>query len=92
MGGKKVVNVVPRGAPDKGLAVKRERIKRRCDKVVYIGDDETDEKVFALGRSGRFLTIRVGAKRSSLARFYIRNQREIDELLKSFVELRPHVS
>ena len=92
VGGKQVVNVVPRGAPDKGLAVERERRKRHCDKVVYIGDDETDEKVFALGRSGRFLTIRVGAKRSSLARFYIRNQREIDELLKSFVELRPHVS
>jgi trehalose 6-phosphate phosphatase len=92
VGGKKVVNVVPRGAPDKGLAVERERRKRRCDKVVYIGDDETDEKVFALGRSGRFLTIRVGAKRSSLARFYIRNQQEVDRLLQSLIELRPQVS
>ena len=88
VGGKQVVNVVPRGAPDKGLAVERERRKRHCDKVVYVGDDETDENVFALGRSGRFLTIRVGAKRSSLARFYIRNQQEVDRLLQRFIELR----
>jgi trehalose 6-phosphate phosphatase len=92
VGGKQVVNVVPRGAPDKGLAVERERRKRRCDKVVYIGDDETDENVFALGRSRRFLTIRVGAKKSSLARFYIRNQQEIDQLLQSFIELRERAS
>jgi trehalose 6-phosphate phosphatase len=92
VGGKQVINVVPRGAPDKGLAVERERRRRHCDKVVYIGDDETDENVFALGRTGRFLTIRVGANKSSLARFYIRNQKETDPLLKLLIDLRAQES
>ena len=88
VGGKLVVNVVPKGAPDKGLAVERERKRRRCDKVIYVGDDETDESVFALAPHSRYLTIRIGAKQSSRARFYIRNQRGIDRLLKSLIELR----
>jgi trehalose 6-phosphate phosphatase len=89
VGGKEVVNIVPKGAPDKGLAVERERKKRRCDKAIYIGDDETDEHVFAMARHGRLLAIRVGANQFSLARFYVRNQREIDLFLRTLVELRP---
>jgi len=88
VGGKQVVNVVPHGAPNKGAAVERARRKIHCDKVIYAGDDETDEDVFALGPAGRFLTVRVARKMSSLARFYLRNQREIDRLLRTLVELR----
>jgi trehalose-6-phosphatase len=39
-----------------------------CDNVIHVGDDKTDENVFALARRRNFLTIRVGATRSSLAR------------------------
>ena len=88
VGGKQVVNIVLRGAADKGLAVERARQKLGCDKVIYVGDDDTDEDVFALARNRRFLTTRVGAKRSSLARFYVRDQREIDPLLRTLIELR----
>jgi len=88
VGGKQVVNIVPKGAPDKGIAVERETGKRHCDKAIYVGDDETDERVFALARPGRLLTIRVGANRFSLARFYLRDQREIDRLLRTLIELR----
>jgi len=70
------------------LPRERERRKSRCDKAIYVGDDETDERVFALARRGRLLTIRAGANRISLARFYVRDQRQIDRLLRTLIELR----
>lgn len=88
LGGKQVINIIPDGSPDKGLAVESERRRQHCDKVIFLGDDETDEAVFALPRQDRFLTIRVGAKRSSLSRFYIRDQKEVDPLLSSLIALR----
>ena len=88
LGGKQVINIIPDGSPDKGLAVESERRRQHCDKVIFIGDDETDEAVFALPRRDRFLTIRVGAKRSSLGRYYIRDQNEIDPLISSLIAIR----
>jgi trehalose 6-phosphate phosphatase len=88
VGGKRVVNIVPEGAPDKGRAIERARHELKCEKVIYVGDDTTDEDVFAIARRGRCLTIRVGASRSSTAQFYIRDQREIDRLLKTLIALR----
>jgi trehalose 6-phosphate phosphatase len=88
VGGKQVVNILPAGAPHKGLALERELLKMRCNKAIYVGDDDTDEDVFALPDRGRLLTIRVGLNCSSLARYYIRSQREIDRLIQKFIELR----
>jgi|SRR5688572_21579867 len=88
IGGLQVINVVPAGAPHKGLALDRERTRLRCDTAVYVGDDETDEDVFMLKQSGRLLTIRVGAKRSSLAAYCIPDQKDIDELLRALIVLR----
>lgn len=88
VGGKQVVNILPGEAPGKGLALEREMRETHCKKAIYIGDDETDEDVFALRGHGRVLTIRVGANRDSLARYYIRNQREIDRLIQTLVDLR----
>jgi len=86
--GKQVVNILPTGTPHKGLALKREILKRGCTKAIYIGDDDTDEDVFALPDRGRLLTIRVGLNRSSLARYYIRSQSEIDRILHKLIESR----
>jgi trehalose 6-phosphate phosphatase len=88
IGGKQVVNLLPRGAPHKGFALERERERLGCDTAVYVGDDETDEDVFALDQPGRLLTIRVGAKRASAATYSLRNQREIDDLLLVLLRLR----
>ncbi len=88
IGGKQVINIVPAGAMDKGAAVETARRRGHFDTVVYVGDDETDENAFGFAHSGRFLTIRVGAKRSSLAAFYIREQGEIDGLLRELITLR----
>ncbi|MCC6808049.1 MAG: trehalose-phosphatase [Deltaproteobacteria bacterium] len=88
IGGKLVVNLVPRGAPHKGLALERLRDKLRCDTAIYVGDDETDEDVFMLGQPGRLLSIRVGAKAGSHAAYYLKDQLEIDPFLRLLAELR----
>ncbi len=88
VGGKQVVNVLPPGAPHKGVALERERERLGCDTAFFIGDDETDEDVFALDRPGRLLTVRVGKSRASQASYCLANQTEIDALLARLIELR----
>jgi trehalose-phosphatase len=88
VGGKLVVNFVALDAPHKGVALERQRSHFACDTVIYVGDDETDEDVFQLDRPGSLLSIRVGQKRTSAASYYIRNQAEIDKLLRILVALR----
>lgn len=89
IGGKQVVNILPLGAPHKGMALEKERDQLRCDTAIYVGDDQTDEDVFALDQPGRLLTIRVGARRGSQASYYLRNQGAVDALLARLLELRP---
>jgi alpha,alpha-trehalase len=82
--GKKVYEIRPAVDWDKGAIVrwllKRCRISRSRSAVVCVGDDTTDEDMFAvLGRSG--ITIAVGSSRSSRARYYVKNTREVVTLL-----------
>ncbi len=88
IGGKQVVNVLPPGAPHKGVALERERDRLGCDTAFFIGDDETDEDVFALDRPGRLLTVRVGRAQASQASYCLERQSEIDALLTRLIELR----
>lgn len=88
VGGKLVVNIMPQGAPHKGIALERERDRLRCDTAIYAGDDDTDEDVFALDRPGRLLSIRVGKKSASSALYCVEDQSDIDELLRVLIELR----
>jgi trehalose 6-phosphate phosphatase len=88
IGGKQVVNVLPLGAPHKGVALERERDRVGCDTAFFLGDDETDEDVFALDRPGRLLCVRVGAMRASQASYCVTSQREVDALLARLIELR----
>lgn len=89
IGGKQVVNILPLGAPHKGMALEKERERLGCDTAIYVGDDQTDEDVFALDQPGRLLTIRVGSKRASQAAYYVRNQAAVDDLLARLLSLRP---
>jgi trehalose 6-phosphate phosphatase len=89
IGGKQVVNVLPPGAPHKGLALESTRRRLGCDTAIYVGDDETDEDVFALPQPGQLLSVRVGPKRSSEAAYYLRNQDCVDELLSELLRMRP---
>ena len=88
MPGKQVLNILPKGAPHKGIALENARARLGCNAAVYVGDDETDEDIFALDRPGQLLTIRVGRKRESSAAYYIRSQAEIDALLRILVGMR----
>jgi trehalose 6-phosphate phosphatase len=92
IGGTQVVNILPSGAPHKGIAIGRERSRLKCDTAIYVGDDETDEDVFALDQPGQLLSIRVGRSRSSAAAYFIENQREIDELLRVLLRCRREAS
>ncbi len=85
-GGKQVVNLVPVGAPHKGDAVAAERARLGCQWVLYVGDDDNDEDAFAL--AGQVVPVRIGRKQRSHARYYLRSQAEIDDLLDLLVRLR----
>jgi trehalose 6-phosphate phosphatase len=88
IGGNQVINILPLNAPHKGIALERERALLKCDTAIYVGDDETDEDVFALDQPGQLLTIRVGQRRSSAAAYFIENQRRIDDLLRILLKFR----
>ena len=88
IGGKLVVNVVPAGAPHKGDAVLALIEKERADMALYVGDDITDEDVFALNQPSRLVSVRVGNTRNSAAQYYLRDQPEIERLLAVLYKLR----
>jgi len=86
--GKQVVNLLPEGAPHKGLALRAARQRLGCDTAIYVGDDEADEDVFSLDEPGRLLSIRVEESPQSRAGFFLRTQAEIDELLRVLGDCR----
>lgn len=79
--GKYVVNLVASGAPHKGVALLELMLRTGKRAAVYVGDDENDEDVFRLGEES-LLTVRVGEDENSAALFYLKNQGEIDRLLR----------
>jgi trehalose 6-phosphate phosphatase len=86
--GKLVVSLLPAGAPNKGDALVQLREQAGADTALFVGDDLTDEDIFALDQPGRLQTIRVGASRQSSARYFLRSQTEIDVLLEKLVHCR----
>jgi trehalose 6-phosphate phosphatase len=89
MGGRQAVNIVPNGAPHKGMALETARRLLACDYAIYVGDDDTDEDVFSESAPERVLSVRVGRARASAAGYYLKGQHEIDELLRILLRLRP---
>lgn len=89
LGGELVINLLPDGAPHKGIALKAARDRVGCDTAIYVGDDETDEDVFSLDEPGRLLTVRIGERQDSAAAFFIRAQESIDPFLEVLLSLRP---
>jgi trehalose 6-phosphate phosphatase len=84
--GKKVLNVLPHDFPSKGDAVRALVARLRCDGAVYLGDDVTDEDAFAVGAPLVF-GIHVG-RGPSLAPWCLREQGEVDELLRFLLAQR----
>jgi trehalose 6-phosphate phosphatase len=85
VGGKLVFNLLPERAPHKGLALRAARARFGCETALYVGDDETDEDVFALDEHGTLLTVRVERSRGSCAAYYLQDQDEIDPFLEALI-------
>jgi len=86
--GKKVWELLPGDEVDKGTAVHRllEEIRATSDRfVVYLGDDTTDESVFRKLRDG--VTIVVGRRANTAARYYLRSMDEVREFLRQWLEI-----
>ncbi|TAK17133.1 MAG: trehalose-phosphatase [Acidobacteria bacterium] len=86
--GKNVLNVVAADAPDKGGAVEQLLRALRCDRVLFVGDDETDERVFRHLPTSRLLGIRIGPAPHSRAAYSLDRQSDIDTLLAMLLALR----
>ncbi len=81
--GKLVYNLIPEGAPHKGAAILDLLKKSGMRHAFYIGDDDTDEDVFGLPyEAGQVMTVRVGKKSASRARYFLERQSEINRLLE----------
>lgn len=77
--GKCLFNLVPKNSPDKGAALKALMKRAQVKQALFIGDDDTDEDVFV--QKGNILSVRIGKKRGSKARFYIPRQEDMLPLL-----------
>jgi len=83
--GLKVWEVLPRDFKGKGAAITALTAKLPPDALaIYLGDDVTDEVGFAALPKG--LTVRVGARRSTAARFYLRDPEEVASFLERVQE------
>ena len=81
VGGKCVVNLLPEGAPDKGLALRALVGFENAESAFFVGDDVTDESVF-VGAPDDWVTVRVGPTSDSAARYAIDGQGDIDRCLR----------
>jgi len=80
--------ILPRDIGDKGTAV-RHQLSRLADRVlpIYAGDDRTDEPAFAALSGG--ITIRVGRRSLTRARFQLRDPGEVRRFLEKLGEALP---
>jgi trehalose 6-phosphate phosphatase len=83
--GKNVLNVLPAAFPTKGDAIRRLLEELGCGRALFVGDDVTDEDVFALPRR-LVMGVHVG-RGPSRAEYRLAGRREVDRLLTLLVEL-----
>jgi trehalose 6-phosphate phosphatase len=90
--GKRVVNAVARGAPDKAHAVQRLVARSGAHGALFAGDDVNDEPVFATAPEG-WVTVRIGGTHEddvhapSSARFTLDGPHQIAPLLDRLLAL-----
>ena len=84
--GKKVLNLLPPNAPDKGEALAALLRSARCKRALYVGDDVTDEAVFRL-HSPAILSVRVEQDESSAANLHLKGQKDVAKLVQELAHL-----
>lgn len=82
--GKASVNVLPPGKGEKGEAALALMLHLKQTGLFFIGDDDTDETVFAL-REGLAMGVRVGWDAESLARYYVKHQEDMEEVIQLLI-------
>jgi trehalose 6-phosphate phosphatase len=82
IGGKQVVNVLPKELGGKGQALVQLKKSYGRATAFFIGDDLNDEEVFTLPESEQIFKARVGRNHESRAEYFIEHQQDMDELLK----------
>ena len=86
--GKLSVNALPPGHGGKGPAVLALMVHLRQIGLFFVGDDETDEDVFGLAE-GLAMGVRIGKHAESRAKFYLKHQGEIEEVIRFLVHRTP---
>lgn len=84
--GKSVLNVTPSGSPTKADALKRLLALGKDERFLFMGDDVTDEDGFALD-DPRLISVRVGRRVTTAAKYFVPDQRSVDRFLRRIVEL-----
>lgn len=88
--GRMVVEVLPSGPVDKYLAARfilragRQRDPRSIVGPIYLGDDVSDERVFARWKG---VSVAVGRRSRTAAAYFVRSPREVAEFLERLDEL-----
>ena len=89
VGGKRVLNVVPAEAPDKGDALARLVAESGCERVLFVGDDVTDEAGFRARLRVPAVMVRVGRTRESAASWFVQRRGDVDRLLERLATAPP---
>jgi trehalose 6-phosphate phosphatase len=84
VGGKLVINLLPKDALNKGDALVRALHGYGLTRAIYFGDDVTDEDVFRL-KDVDLLGIQIGEGHQTEASYYLKNQSELLGLLNSMI-------
>ena len=82
--GKSSIHALPPGQGGKGPAVLALMRHLRKIGLFFVGNDETDENVFGL-TEGPVIGVRVGIHAESQAKFYLKHQGEMEEVLRFLV-------
>jgi trehalose 6-phosphate phosphatase len=90
--GKCVVNLVLDAAPNKGTALAHLVALLEPERVLFAGDDDTDEDAFAVDLGVPSTTIRVGGIGPSRARFRLEGQDAMDRLLQVLLDSKAGIT
>lgn len=82
IGGKQVINVLPRQIGGKGQAILELKALYGRSTALFVGDDLNDEEVFELPPDERIFKVRVGRGFESRADYFLEHQADMDELLE----------
>ena len=87
IGGKLIYNLLPPGSLTKFEALAALTHMERVVEVLFVGDDDTDELVFAQAPE-HWITVRVERERGSQARYFVHHQSGVALLLERLVRDR----